>query len=472
MILIYEKSSKLKIKIYRYLFTNNEFVLWSDISALFKINIATVKRYVLEIKDFLPEGVIREYRKGVICQKKIISPYELEKKYFTDDIYFKILKKITCYAYYTHETLAQDLYLSSSHLYKIISSLNESIKDMDLYIENKNSNIVLLGNSFSIMYIKWILSTQNIDSTSSIEKEKAKFFLEKLFFILNIEKSPFDKTHESFMCIYKWIELSNTCQFNFMSHEQELLLKEQLFDSKIESDLKFLYKKNNFKVSSYYLRLTLIGLFFSNVILGSCNSKIKFLNQNLLYETKNKLTPFFEKIQTCLPNNAINDKLLFSICAIFKLFPFLEYGLIFAGKKDSYHLMDSSNYFEIEEVVQKNLYLIPKNIKKNFKEELLVRGISIILLYSNKMKGLQKLNILVESTFGENIEEQIIEKIKNSINFISTKEVLTETKYDLILKDDYRICTDSKVPIFSFEEFEIQINKWLFTMLPDKEKVS
>ena len=117
VLLIYERDSLYKAKIYEFLFFHNKEVPFSILSQLFDLHNTTIKRYLSELQEieFLKNELFIS-KTSVICIKKNVLPLELIKYFKANGIFIDILNMIYKNKYLTIECLAQRLYVSSSHL--------------------------------------------------------------------------------------------------------------------------------------------------------------------------------------------------------------------------------------------------------------------------------------------------------------------------------------------------------------------
>lgn len=133
-------------------------------------------------------------------------PLELIKYFKANGIFIDILNMIYKNKYLTIECLAQRLYVSSSHLYKIIKELNCRIKIFDLELE-MFPKIRITGNIFSAIYLEWSVRTLfYMDEKRKINYE-IKQFQRNFRAVFELTSSNnFNDEQKGYYFYYQWLQ--------------------------------------------------------------------------------------------------------------------------------------------------------------------------------------------------------------------------------------------------------------------------
>lgn len=190
-----------------FFFWHNKEVSFSVLSQLFDLHSNTIKRYLSEFQeiDFLKNELFIS-KTSFICTKKNVLPLELIKHFKTKGIFIDILRMVYKNKYLTIECLAQQLYVSSSHLYKIIKELNYRIKIFDLELK-MFPKIRITGNIFSTIYLKWSVRTLFYTDEKRKINYESEQFQRNFYTILELTFSnTFNDEQKGYYFYYQWLQ--------------------------------------------------------------------------------------------------------------------------------------------------------------------------------------------------------------------------------------------------------------------------
>lgn len=157
--LIYEKSLSNKIRIVKFIISNNGQTTKQKIKEQLDISLLTLNKYLEELGEELPNDSIYISEKFIVFNSKIMSFQDVQKFYFsksiTKDIFYNIFYKQKK----TLSTLAIDLYISPSKLFNILKFLEKRLSPIDIYL--KRSPYITMEGSIESILVLYNLYLQN-----------------------------------------------------------------------------------------------------------------------------------------------------------------------------------------------------------------------------------------------------------------------------------------------------------------------
>lgn len=446
VLLIYERDSLYKAKIYEFLFFHNKEVPFSILSQLFDLHNTTIKRYLSELQEieFLKNELFIS-KTSVICIKKNVLPLELIKYFKANGIFIDILNMIYKNKYLTIECLAQRLYVSSSHLYKIIKELNCRIKIFDLELE-MFPKIRITGNIFSAIYLEWSVRTLfYMDEKRKINYE-IKQFQRNFRAVFELTSSNnFNDEQKGYYFYYQWLQAIKKI-------EEKDLITQSFFSKTIlteeaENKLTFLLKAYQIPITKKHIHLAYIGMFFFKVHFDSEFSRLNLLDtKNLLQQTNNQIGYFIKEFQKAFK---------FKETLVLVSWLIILYGNFFIidlKLEDSFsYLRYFPKFLKLEKEIRKWLNI-------NFNDEIsqystlnnLNELFLVMLSYKESLvEPVPKIKILLESSFGNTRKQQLEDYLRSTIEFVDRED----NKYDVIIRDDLCFPTSYSNSMYTISEF-------------------
>ena len=446
VLLIYEKDSLYKAKIYEFLFFQNREVSFSNLSQLFELHNTTIRRYLIELQEieFLKNELFIS-KTSVICTKKNVLPLELIKYYKANGIFVDILSMIYKNKYLTIERLAQQLYISRSHLYKIIKELNYRIKVFNLKVE-LFPKIRVTGDVCSVIYLEWSVKTLlYMHQQRKIDYEIKQFHQDFCTIFELTFSNNLNNEIKGYYFYYQWLQAIRKIK------EEDLVAQsafsKTILSKEAEAKLIVLLKMYQIPITKKHINLAYIGMFFFNVHFENEFSRLKLLDKKKLFQHSNKQIGYFIK--------EFQKEFKFRESLVLFSWLIILYGNLFIidlKVEDSFsYLQYFPKFLKLEKEIRKWLNINFNNEISQYSTLNNLNELFLVMLsYKESLvEPMPKIKILLESSFGNTRKQQLEDYLRSTIEFVDQED----KKYDVIIRDDLCFSTRYSNSIYTMSEF-------------------
>ncbi|STE38072.1 helix-turn-helix domain-containing protein [Enterococcus mundtii] len=427
----------------------------------------TIRNLIKEINNELETVVYIEIKNNEVTLLK--NEYTIEQIvnfYSVHDNGYKLLEVLFMKPkVYTVESLAQYLYISTSHLYKVVKKFNEQLCDYNISITIRkgvylNGPKRLIKNLF---YEFLSLSNQMYEqlpfspSESTLNRQVHIIFAE--YGILHNQSND--------ILFSRWLI---TClNFNYILNKKSIII----IDKDTNKEFPFHIEENFFIIGeSVFKSLGMKKVTHKDIMelyLGLASLVLNFeTKQDALYFQQNFISKkeVREKVEKLSPELL---KMIDNQNELKKMTVSLEFSIEFILTYIDYFLITWKKYLDLYQFVYKNVSINYERIKKlweknlatdkynNVKQEVCINLLSFMIDFFNQNTG-EKMNnkrFIYKSILGSKTENLMMNKLMSLFEY-PDDESSTESVY---LIDDTRLMNDSKKKYMLLNDFIDYMNQ-------------
>lgn len=434
------------MELLRIIFENKGKVSNNELLKRIRVSATTLNKYLLELCMELPEGALIFFKDEIIIDTKRCSLYDMQIFYFSRSVVKELLHKCFFSKKMTLEKMAQELFISTSKLFKVINFVNTALKKLNVEIVKKKY-IGIQGESGSILIIyNLLLHTEENPfylSYNRLNEEKIQKDI-MYFFQKNNIKIDSHVIRE----LSLWVITINDRFYleKFYSSSKKTIIVNKDFiskESRLVKEVQCLFSVHNEKTFDYEgCVLFILFLLYNNISIHfeSVIDEELFFNEYLVINYSYYDFLFAILIKKHYQINAKNItfvtlKIEGSIQFRNILCPYFQIYADFFNPK-----MKKSSYFKfVEESLEKDLSSFFDTYFSSInKKDICVFLAHILSFFQKKYFYEGNYTIGVYSAKGSSFERQLCEELKEYIQILPYDKFANE-KINLLLVDDLRL---------------------------------
>lgn len=469
MFFLLEKKNENKLAIFRVILFKGkgEKITLTQLQNQLGLSQVTLRSLIKEINNELKTVVLIEIKNNEIALlENECTMEQLINFYSVHDNGYRLLEVLFMKPkVYTVEALAQHLYLSTSHLYKIVKKFNEQLGIYNIFISIRKG-VYLNGSERLIKNLFYEFLSLSNQMYEQLPFSPSESTLKRQVHIIFAEYSILSG-HSSDILFSRWLM---TClNFNYILNKKSIVVmdkdKNKEFPFQIDENL-FTIGKSVFKslgmkkvtrkeIMELYLGLTSLILNFETKQ-DAFYFQRNFINKQEVSEKVEKLSP---KLLKMIDNHEELKQMTVS----------LEFSIEFILTYIDYFLITWKNYLDLYQFVYKNLSINYERVKKLWeetlatdsanvvKQEVCIKLISFMIDFYNQNTGREMHNkrFIYKSILGLKTENLMTNKLMSLFEY-PTDDSSTDSVY---LIDDTRLMNDPTKKYMLLTDFMDYINR-------------